>query len=130
MARTGTMIGLAICSSLALAGVARAADATDRVMLQANLYPALEKLGRGLGNLVGGWLEIPYQIEQRYTRHDTAGSLFTGAGIGLVKGIVRTGVGAYETVTCWLPLPEHFAPILPTLPYFEKAEPRAPLLLE
>ena len=107
-----------------------AADATDHVMLQANVYPAVEKLGRGLGNTIGGWLELPYQIQQRYTERDTASSLATGTIVGVVKGIARTVVGVYETVTFWLPLPEHFAPILPTLPYFNKAEPRRPLPLE
>ena len=107
-----------------------AEDATDRALLQYNVYPAFEKLGRGLGNTVGGWLEIPYQIEQRYAQHDTASSLFTGTFVGLVKGLARTGVGVYELVTFWLPLPEHFAPILPPLPYFNKAELRKPLLLE
>ena len=115
---------------LCVAGVAAAQDATDRAMMQYHVYPACEKLGRGLGNAVGGWLEIPYQIQQRYAERDAASSLFTGAVIGLVKGVVRTGVGIYETVTFWLPLPEQFAPILPTLPYFNKAEPRKPLLLE
>lgn len=106
------------------------ADVTDRMMTQYNVYPAFEKLGRGLGNVVGGWLEIPYQIDQRYTARHTAGSMFAGAFIGVIKGVARTVVGAYETVTFWLPLPEQFAPILPTLPYFDTAEPRPPLLLE
>ncbi len=130
----GWVLGVAI---MVVAGGASAAestmagaDVTDRTMMQYNVYPAFEKLGRGLGNIVGGWLEIPYQIDQRYTARNTAASIFAGTFIGVIKGVGRTLVGAYETVTFWLPLPEHFAPILPTLPYFDKAEPRQPLLLE
>jgi hypothetical protein len=39
-------------------------------------------------------------------------------------------VGLYEAVTFFLPYPENFAPILPTLPYFEKNKKRRPLPLE
>lgn len=130
-----SVLWLTVVGCLCVAGFAAVfeqagADETDRVLLQSNVTPAFEKLGRGFSNTVGGWLEVPYQIEQRYTRGDTAGSLFAGTLIGLAKGVVRTVVGVYETVTFWLPLPEHFAPILPTLPYFNKAESRQPLLLE
>ena len=106
-------------------------DRTDEVLLRYNLHPAFEKLGRGLGNTVGGWLELPLNIQKRYAPGDAASSIFTGAVLGLVKGAVRTGVGAYEVVTFWLPYPEHYAPILPTLEYFNRADTRRePLLLE
>lgn len=107
-----------------------ATDKTDEVLLRYNLYPALEKLGRGVANTLGGWLEFPLNIQKRYTKADTAASLFTGAAVGLVKGAVRTGVGVYEVVTFWLPYPEHYAPILPILEYFKHSEPRQELLLE
>jgi len=47
-----------------------------------------------------------------------------------VKGAVRTAVGAYETVTFFLPYPEEFAPILPTLEYYQHSTKRKPLPLE
>ena len=130
MKRVAWLFVLPLAFSLLPSAASLAADVTDRTMTQYNVYPACEKLGRGLGNVAGGWLEIPYQIGQRYTARDTAGSLVAGTFIGVIKGVVRTVVGAYETVTFWLPLPEQFAPILPTLPYFDTAEPRQPLLLE
>ena len=105
-------------------------DQVDQVMLRYNLHPAFEKFGRGLSNFLGGWLEIPLTIDQRYTENDKAASLFTGAVYGLVRGVVRTGVGAYEAVTFFLPYPENFAPILPTLDYFKQKGKRKPLLLE
>ena len=127
----------AIC--LGLAGTAFAeyqatdrqgADQVDQMLGRYNLYPAFEKLGRGTANALGGWLEVPYNINQRFSKSDTAGSFFTGAAQGLVKGAVRTAVGAYEVVTFFLPYPEDFAPILPTLPYFQKHTKRKPLPLE
>ena len=105
-------------------------DHVDEFMGKQNFYPAFDKLGRGVSNLLGGWLEIPLNMQQRYRRDDMFTSGVSGAMTGLVKGIVRTGVGAYETVTFWLPLPENFAPILPTLPYFDRATKRPPLLWE
>ena len=105
-------------------------DQVETVMGRYNLPPAIEKLARGVANVLGGWLEIPLNIQQRYSQADTAGSLLTGSVYGLIKGVVRTGVGAYETVTFLLPYPENFAPILPTLEYFQHTTKREPLLLE
>ncbi|MBI3320436.1 MAG: exosortase system-associated protein, TIGR04073 family [Candidatus Omnitrophica bacterium] len=93
--------------------------------------PAFEKLGRGIANTTGGCLEIPLTMHRQYSDRDTGGSLATGAGFGLVKGVVRTVVGVYEIATFWLPFPEHFAPILPTLGYYDLVgETRRPLPLE
>jgi putative exosortase-associated protein (TIGR04073 family) len=95
-----------------------------------NLHPAFEKLGRGASNLFFGFLEIPVNIDQRYSVSDTAGSWLTGLAYGVVKGTVRTAVGAYEIVSFPLPYPEDFVPILPTLDYFKKDKRRKPLPFE
>ena len=105
-------------------------DRVDEVIGRYNLHPAFTKGGRGLANFFGGWLEIPLNMHQRYSTHDTAGSLFTGLAYGVLKGVVRTGVGAYEAVTFFLPYPEDFAPILPTLAYFQRDQQRPLLPLE
>jgi putative exosortase-associated protein (TIGR04073 family) len=109
---------------------AQSRDQVDEMMGKYNLYPAFEKGGRGLANFFGGWLEIPLNIGKYYSTSDTAGSMVTGVGHGLVKGLVRTGVGFYEAITFFLPYPENYAPILPTLPYFQKSGRREPLPLE
>ena len=105
-------------------------DQVDEVMGRYNLHPAFQKLGRGLSNALAGWMELPVNVQERYSRSDTGGSFFTGVAYGLVKGVVRTAVGVYETVTFFLPYPENFAPILPTLEYFQKTSKRQPLPLE
>ena len=107
-----------------------AQDRVDEVMGRYNLHPAFAKLGRGLSNALGGWLELPLNIHKRYAANDTGASLFTGMAYGLFKGLVRTGVGVYETATCFLPYPENYAPILPTLEYFQRHTKRKPLLFE
>ena len=135
----GILVGLLVCgvSTTSLAADARTStqpsDQVDQVMARYNLHPAFEKLGRGLGNALMGWAEIPLGVKQRYTEEDTGSSLFTGLFIGTFKGVVRMGVGVYETVTFLLPYPEDFRPILPTLPYFQltkNGKPRDPLPLE
>ena len=109
---------------------APARDPVDDVMGSYHVHPALTKLGRGVGNALGGWLEVPLNISQRMSSSDTGGSFFTGVAYGLIKGVVRTGVGVYETATFFLPYPEDFAPILPTLEYYKKGAGHRPLPLE
>ena len=105
-------------------------DRVDAMMSRYNLGPAFTKLGRGVSNFLLGWLEIPLNVHKRYTTSDTVGSGLAGTAVGIFKGAVRTGVGLYETVTFFLPLPENFEPILPTLEYFQKHTKRKPLPLE
>jgi len=134
------MIGLGLTLALGLssaraadtpnASTASSKDQVDELMTRYNLHPAFEKLGRGLSNAFGGWLEVPYNIDKHYAPGDTGGSFFTGTAHGLFKGLVRTGVGLYETVTFFLPYPEDYAPILPTLEYFKHNTKRKPLPLE
>jgi putative exosortase-associated protein (TIGR04073 family) len=105
-------------------------DRVEEFLGRHQLHPAFGKLGRGVANTLFGWLELPVNLHDRYDARNTAGSLFTGIAYGVVKGLARTGVGVYETVTFLLPYPEDFAPILPTLGYFQREGKRRPLLFE
>ena len=105
-------------------------DPVDQAMERFHIQPAFWKLGRGLSNILGGWLEIPLNVHERYNPSDTVGSVLMGAAVGLFKGVARTSVGVYETATFWLPIPEDFAPILPTIEYFQKVPRHKPLPLE
>ncbi len=131
---TGLILALSIGTPRAWGledpGSYRGPDRVDEALGRYNLHPSFQKLGRGLSNFLAGWMEVPLAWDKNYAPSDTAGSLITGTFYGLVKGVVRTGVGAYETVTFFLPYPENFAPILPTLPYFQKTAKRRPLPLE
>jgi putative exosortase-associated protein (TIGR04073 family) len=70
------------------------------------------KLGRGVGNILTGWIEMPKNI------YDTSveNNVLAGITLGLVKGVgktvMRTVVGAYETVTFPIPVPEDYAVIV------------------
>ena len=97
-------------------------DRVDEFLTQHNLHGASLKLGRGLGNLFAGWMEIPINLEKRYTERDAPTAIFTGLAYGTVKAVARTAVGAYETLTFCVPYPEEYAPIMPPLEYFRNNE--------
>jgi len=90
------------------------------VMDNSERYPGFDKLGRGAGNVLTGWLEIPLAIRRRYVSREPVTTFVTGTAVGLAKGVTRTVVGAYETVTFFLPYPNNFGPILPPLDYFSQ----------
>lgn len=93
------------------------ADAVERTLLRIHAHPALHKLGRGVANVLCGWIELPVNVRLRYTEQDAPTSLMTGVLYGVIKGLARTGIGVYETATFFLPVPAGFAPILPPLPH-------------
>lgn len=69
----------------------------------------IHKMGRGLMNVLTGWLEVPKRIHVG----TQAGNPLMGVGQGLVEGVkltvLRAGVGIYEAVTFPLPYPKAFA---------------------
>ncbi len=72
-----------------------------------------KKLGRGLVNVVTGWIELPKNI---YDTSVETNNPLMGITYGLVKGVgmtvVRTGAGAYDVVTFLFPIPEGYKPVL------------------
>ncbi len=118
------LVGL-LAAATACAAEEKNPPPTDRVddfFIRHNLHPAAQKLGRGIGNIATGWMEIPATMEKRYTPQDAPTAIFTGLTYGLLKGVARTAVGVYETVTCAIPYPENYAPILPPLEYFRHTD--------
>ncbi|MBI4432411.1 MAG: exosortase system-associated protein, TIGR04073 family [Candidatus Omnitrophica bacterium] len=61
------------------------------------------KLGRGLGNIFCGWLEIPKSISEVNARHNFIAGLTWGTLQGVGKALTRTAVGVIETVTFIIP---------------------------
>ena len=127
--RWGTMLMLTLMAAVPAAAAyepSRAPDAdrtpdrTEHIMNQYQLHPAFGKLGRGIGNALGGWLEIPIEIEDHYLPKDPLPTFATGLVVGTFKGLVRTGVGVYEAASFLIPYPEQYEPVLPPLRYFAK----------
>ncbi|CAN5283535.1 hypothetical protein BH09SUM1_BH09SUM1_15500 [soil metagenome] len=70
------------------------------------------KLGRGIVNVLTGWVEIPKNIAKEWRRTDP----FTGTVVGLIKGlgwgIARTFAGFYEVISFPFPVPRNYEAIM------------------
>ena len=90
------LTGLVMASSLSAAGTAWAQD-------------PIHKMGRGVVNVLTGWIEIPKYVH----RGGQARNPITGMGHGLLTGasltLLRAGLGLFEAVTFPIPYPKHFA---------------------
>ncbi len=98
IARRRTWAGLAVVLSVGLL-------ATPHAWAQDPIH----KMGRGLVNVLTGWIELPKQIHLG-SQEDNP---LMGLGRGLLKGasltVLRSGVGIYEVLTFPLPYPKQFA---------------------
>ena len=69
----------------------------------------IHKAGRGVTNLLTGWIELPKQIHMGSQEQNPV----TGLAWGVVKGmgltVLRCGVGIYEALTFPIPYPKDFA---------------------
>ena len=69
----------------------------------------IHKVGRGLVNVLTGWIEVPKQLHLGAQGENP----LTGVGHGLLKGIsltvLRLGTGIFETLTFPVPYPKDFA---------------------
>ncbi len=69
----------------------------------------IHKMGRGVVNVLTGWVELPKQIGMGFSQEHP----FTGAGSGFLEGVkllaVRMGMGLYETVTFPVAYPKDYA---------------------
>ncbi len=70
------------------------------------------KLGRGLGNLAFGWMELLKGIQDVGDQQNFIAGLTWGPIYGAGNAIVREAAGAYEVLTFPIPIPENFKPIL------------------
>lgn len=86
--------------------------ADDRYRENTDLEKMAHKLGRGVTNLLFGWIEIPRQIAKGWRETEP----FTGTIVGLVKGVgwgfARTVAGAYEIITFPFPVPRDYVPVM------------------
>lgn len=68
----------------------------------------IHKMGRGVVNVLTGWIELPKQIHMGSQDENPV----MGLGRGILKGagltVLRGGVGIYEALTFPLPVPKDF----------------------
>ncbi len=97
--KKGLVIAMVMVMVLALATASYAQD------------PA-KKLGRGLANILTGWIELPKNIYDTSVEDNPLAGLTIGLAKGIGMTIVRTGAGIYEVVTFPFPIPEDYGPVL------------------
>jgi len=72
----------------------------------------LHKLGRGIVNVLTGWIEIPKEIAEAWRETDPVSGFVVGGIKGIGYTIVRTVAGFYEILTFPMPFPENYGPII------------------
>lgn len=77
-----------------------------------DIQKIFHKLGRGIVNVLTGWVEIPKNIAHEWRETEP----FTGTIIGLIKGIgwtfARTFAGVYEIISFPFPVPRDYQPLM------------------
>ncbi len=72
----------------------------------------LNKLGRGVVNVVTSWVEIPRNIAVEWERTDPVTGVVMGSVKGIGWGFARLVTGVYETVTFPFPIPAGYGPLI------------------
>ena len=70
------------------------------------------KLGRGVANLLTGWVEIPKNVYTTSTEQNAFVGITGGLFKGIGAGVIRTGAGAVEIITFPFPTAPDYGPIL------------------
>ncbi len=71
-----------------------------------------EKLGRGLGNVAFGWMEIPKGVQDVGDQRNFIAGITWGPLQGIGKALVRTAAGVYEVMTFPIPGRANFEPLV------------------
>jgi putative exosortase-associated protein (TIGR04073 family) len=87
---------------------ADAANAAKRSVIQ----PMVVKLGRGLGNLTLGWVEVPKQVTCVSRERGWLSGIMRGTIDGVGMSVARMIAGVYEIVTFPIPIPPRYQPMV------------------
>lgn len=101
------VLGLLVC----VGSVSRAA-ADDFSRGRKDISLMFRKLGRGVMNVLTGWVEIPKNIAVRWEETDPFSAAVWGGIEGIGWGFARTVGGVYEIVSFPFPYPEDYKPLI------------------
>ena len=88
---------------------------------------AVTKLGRGVVNIVTGWVELPKRIYETSQAQGAAAGLTWGVLRGLGYGFIRTTAGFYELFTFPFPAPPDYLPLIqPEYIFIDDAQTASP----
>lgn len=80
------------------------------------------KLCRGVFNVLTGWGEIPRQMIKSGRDKGWWAVLPVGIPAGAIMTVVRTGTGAFETLTFIAPIDDSYGPIIDPAFVWQKAK--------
>lgn len=87
---------------------------------------AVEKLGRGVSNIISAPLELPKTMGEIKEEKGYIAGLTWGTFAGTVEMLKRLFTGVFEVATFPLPIPANYAPIKTDPEYFlDGKDPRA-----
>jgi putative exosortase-associated protein (TIGR04073 family) len=105
------IIGLGMTMTVAIPQRSHAAD-EDIYRQNTDINRMFHKLGRGIVNVLTGWIEIPKNVAKEWRQTDP----FTGLVLGTIKGVGwgfgRTIAGVYEVITFPFPIPKDYNPVM------------------
>ena len=104
--RSRTCLKIAVIVVVTMFGItgglayAQSYDPDQTVPTPSKLQKRINKLGRGLSNVLFGWTEIPLTFDKKMRVGKPLTYLLSTALVtGATKGVMRTGVGFYEIFT-------------------------------
>jgi putative exosortase-associated protein (TIGR04073 family) len=103
------LLALTMAMVLSPRSVLRADDLTRS---HTDASKMMYKLGRGVTNVLTGWIEVPKNIAEKWGRMDPFSGTVIGFFSGLGWGFGRTMTGFYEVLTFPLPIPEGYVPLM------------------
>ena len=77
--------------------------------VSASAQDPIHKMGRGVVNVLTGWIELPRQFHLGTQERRPIAGMARGLVNGARLTLVRSGVGIYEALTFALPYPKHYA---------------------
>ncbi len=72
------------------------------------------KLGRGVGNVLFFWCEIPENINRDTREVDFFTGVITGTGKGIIQGVRRLALGVFDVLTFPVEIPRDYADLQET----------------
>lgn len=105
-------VALAFALALAAAPAARADYTYTDTLDDSYGEKASHKLGRGVGNVLFGWIDIFKGVEDVGEEHGAVAGATWGPIRGLGQALGRTAAGAYEIITFPIAAPGDFEPLI------------------
>ncbi len=95
-----------------IVGGAGRAQADDFTRKRKDISLMFRKLGRGVMNVLTGWVEVPKNIAIYWKETDPFSGTVVGTITGVGWAIARTIGGVYEIVSFPFPYPDNYLPLI------------------